>query len=270
MHKANLLTKPVDGIDLLHAHYQNHAFKAHFHLDYHVGLVESGQQVFYSNGVKHHTGPGCIQLMMPEQVHDSQTLRNESFVTRIFCISARWVESLTGESGFNRINSFSSSFVEDPALFHQLLSLHHSLQDMNIAQLARECIPLEVFSHLFGRYAKDRVKDEVSLGKQTISRLKDYTMANLQEKIHLQELAAMCDLSESQFLRHFKKATGLTPYKWLLLLRLEHAMSLLKSGLSSTEVAFLVGFYDQAHFIHAFQRNYGLKPRQVQQSRTQR
>jgi hypothetical protein len=65
MHKAKLLTGPIEGIDLIFAHYEDHSFKPHFHFDYHIGLVESGQQIFHSKGAKHHIGPGAIQLMMP-------------------------------------------------------------------------------------------------------------------------------------------------------------------------------------------------------------
>ncbi len=40
-------------------------------------------------------------------------------------------------------------------------------------------------------------------------------------------------------------------------------MKLLKAGISGTEVAHQVGFYDQAHFSKAFKATYGVKPSQI-------
>jgi AraC-like DNA-binding protein len=200
-------------------------------------------------------------------VHDSQTLKDGSFFSRIFCISPKWVESLTGKAGFSNVNTFNGSFVNDSHLFQKLLFLHRVLLDSNSSQLGRECAPIELFSDLFCRYSNGNIETGKYLGTKSILVLKDYIMTNLHEKIYLEDLARLCDLSKPQFLRHFKKSMGLTPYNWLLLLRLGRAMEMLKSGKRSTEVAYLVGFYDQPHFINAFQRTYGLKPAEVQRSR---
>ena len=84
------------------------------------------------------------------------------------------------------------------------------------------------------------------------------------KKISLKDLAKLCRLSESQLLRQFKRSTGMTPYAWLARLRLEQALVLLKSGKLSTQVAYKVGFFDQAHFVNAFRQAYGISPTQIQ------
>jgi hypothetical protein len=57
---------PIADISLIQAQYENHAFKPHYHLDYHIGLISHGQQVFNYKGSKHQIGPGFIQIMMPD------------------------------------------------------------------------------------------------------------------------------------------------------------------------------------------------------------
>lgn len=90
--------------------------------------------------------------------------------------------------------------------------------------------------------------------------LREFLLEQLDQPITLAQLAHLCDLSPSQFQRHFKATTGITPYAWLCRLRLEQAMKLLKEGYRGTEVAYQVGFYDQAHFSRAFKQTYGVVP----------
>ena len=88
-------------------------------------------------------------------------------------------------------------------------------------------------------------------------------MENLAQPVKLEELSQLCELSPTQFQRHFKAKVGLTPYAWLSRLRLECGFKLLKNGVSGTEVAHQIGFYDQAHFSKAFKASYGISPSKI-------
>lgn len=255
----------IDDVGLIHARYQDHAFKPHYHLDYHVGLIARGQQVFYSKGRKHQIGPGSIQIMMPDQVHDSQTLKEQGFATRIFSLSTDWLTALFRQQsrGVDELPVFNHC-IEDDELYQQLMRLHDGLYEDQVSQLAKECMPLEYFSQLLLRHCDGKPLPVTKIGSQQLRLLRDYLMSHLAEKIHLKDLAQLCQLSEPQLLRHFKRATGMTPYAWLACLRLEHAKALLLAGKSSLQVAYEVGFYDQAHFIKAFRQAYGLTPSQIQ------
>ena len=69
-------------------------------------------------------------------------------------------------------------------------------------------------------------------------------------------------LDRFRFLKLFKRSIGMTPHAWLLRLRLEKALELMKRqrDLSMTEVAHAVGFFDQSHFTRAFRHAYGVTP----------
>jgi AraC family transcriptional regulator len=76
---------------------------------------------------------------------------------------------------------------------------------------------------------------------------------NLAINLSGQRLAERCGLSVRQFSRDFRKATGLSPHKYLLRLRLVAARRLLmSSGRRLNEVALACGFADQSHFTRAF------------------
>lgn len=124
-------------------------------------------------------------------------------------------------------------------------------------------VSFEGFSTIVDRYAKFGSKTETQLGNQSIETLKEYLMENLDQAVRLEQLSELCDLSTTQFQRHFKNKMGMTPYAWLSRLRMEQSMRLIKSGVCGTEVAHQVGFYDQAHFSKAFKTTFGVPPSQI-------
>lgn len=252
----------IDDISLIDGHYQSFAFKRHYHLNYHLGLITDGNQQYFFNGASHHAGPGQLVIMPPDEIHDGQPAQ-QSYKVKVFSITPDWLTRQARElSGRGQI-SFPCHKVTDHQLFSQLSQLHSKLDDPRYPQLAKDSMPVEYFSRLLGNYSQLRPRQVVPLGSKELHQLRDYLMANLDQKISLDSLASLCDLTQSQLLRQFKKATGMTPYAWLARLRLEQAMALLKAGYRGTEVAHHVGFYDQAHFTRAFRLAYGVLPSEI-------
>lgn len=94
-------------------------------------------------------------------------------------------------------------------------------------------------------------------------RAKDLLMANLSSDIGLEALARECNLSRSHFARAFKVSTGLPPFRWLFLKRIECARELIAfSDLSLGEIAARCGFADQSHLTRTFVKEMGVTPSQ--------
>jgi len=71
----------------------------------------------------------------------------------------------------------------------------------------------------------------------------------------------MTGMSSARLTAKFKSCTGHTPYRYLLVQRLELAKRELESGhVSLSDLAIRLGFVDQAHFSHAFRRYTGKTP----------
>lgn len=260
---VNHQTTGIEDISLIDAHYRQFAFKRHYHLDYHMGLITEGQQEYYFNGTRYRAGKGELVIMPPDEIHDGQPQQDSGYKVKVFSITPDWLHKQADELGAKGQVYFPLHKVADNQLFFDLSQLHCKLGNPLFPQLAKDCMPIEYFSKLLTRHSQLRPKQAVPLGSKDLNQLRDYLMANLDQKISLESLAALCDLSPSQLLRQFKKATGMTPYAWLARLRLEHAMALLKAGYSSTEVAYRVGFYDQAHFVRSFRQAFGVAPSTV-------
>ena len=98
----------------------------------------------------------------------------------------------------------------------------------------------------------------------------DYMQQNFRKNLQMQELAKHARMTVSSFSRHFKAATGTTPGKYLLKLRLDEARQmLLENQLSISEIAFQTGFEDSNYFSRIFRIYSGMSPREFRNRNTQ-
>ena len=79
--------------------------------------------------------------------------------------------------------------------------------------------------------------------------------------VSIAEIALLCRLSLSHFVRAFSNTLGVTPYAWFMRKRIDHAEALLaNSNLPIVQIALECGFSDQAHFTKAFVKATGATP----------
>ncbi len=77
------------------------------------------------------------------------------------------------------------------------------------------------------------------------------------------ELLSIAHMSRSTLMRVFRRATGQTPIEYLVRLRIQKAMDLLRnSERTITEIAMDVGFNDSNYFARQFRRQTGTSPLQ--------
>ncbi len=84
----------------------------------------------------------------------------------------------------------------------------------------------------------------------------------------LPDLLKVAHMSRSHFMRVFRRATGQTPIEYLIRLRLQKAMELLRqSDLTITAIAMDVGFNDSNYFTRQFKAANGVSPSQYRNAR---
>ncbi|SHO58271.1 AraC family transcriptional regulator [Vibrio quintilis] len=263
MEKIQYCSTEIEQIRLIEADYQAFAFQRHYHLDIHIGLITQGEQKFFCRGAQHHVGQSQISIIPPDEVHDGEAATG-AYSVSVFSIHPEWFSQYFSERPVSQqLLSFKQSIIDDQAVFGQLSMLHQKLRQQNLSRLAKDCLPHDGFSELLNRYGQRQAEAPVALGCHSLDKIRDYMLAHLDQPVRLQTLAELCHQSPVQFQRQFKAKTGLTPYAWFTRLRLEKALRLIQSGMTGTEVAHNVGFYDQAHFTKAFKRAYGILPSSV-------
>ncbi len=89
----------------------------------------------------------------------------------------------------------------------------------------------------------------------------DYIYSNLHRRITAAEIAAAVRLNENYFSKLFKQETGMAVSRYILLRKIETAQNLLKhSDYSCAEIAELLAFSSQSHFISRFREECGITP----------
>ena len=126
--------------------------------------------------------------------------------------------------------------------------------DDALRQTALAAILLETLVELARSWKEDE--------KQTsLSRSLAYINSRYTERIKVEELAKLENLSPSRYQVVFKEKTGVPPLEYVLGLRLRHACGLLAStDMPIYRIAELAGYDDQRFFCRLFKRKLGITP----------
>jgi AraC-like DNA-binding protein len=100
-----------------------------------------------------------------------------------------------------------------------------------------------------------------SVAKNSQPSLTQIMETNFCFNLKLEEFAKMSHRSLSKFKSDFFKHYNMTPGKWLLNKRLDHAANLILTRESNiSQVSFESGFEDVSHFSRVFKKKFGIKP----------
>jgi AraC family transcriptional activator FtrA len=98
-------------------------------------------------------------------------------------------------------------------------------------------------------------------GEDAIARTMDWALERIAQPLPLEQLAAQAHLSPRSFTRHFRRATGTSPTRWLLDQRVRASLALLEgSDLAVEHVGDQVGIPSPAAFRRHFARAMGVSP----------
>jgi AraC family transcriptional regulator len=113
---------------------------------------------------------------------------------------------------------------------------------------------------LLARYtSQSRGPARGSLGKNVLERLRDHVLAHVDEPINVEELAKIACLSPFHFTRVFTRSVGMTPHRYVVHLRLQRAVDMVREGRSGlAEIAARTGFADQSHLSRWVRRVHGV------------
>lgn len=243
----------LDGLELCLADHVAFRYGRHVHLDYHLGLVESGAQNFIHRGSSSPLAPGQLSLLNPDIAHDGSCFGELGFRVRVFSLAPELMAALAEELE-QPPPFFGRPLLHQPQIYQQSLRLHRQLEQGAQAPEEAESQLLALLSGFFP------CRDQRPLETAVLGRLRDRLLAGLDQPHPLEQLAADAGLSRFQFLRRFKAAMGITPHAYLRRLRLEAAKKLLAQGRTVADTALAVGFFDQAHFHRAFVAAYRITP----------
>lgn len=155
---------------------------------------------------------------------------------------------------------------QDPLILGIMSSLKDELQSTHQRDnLYVEQLKTTLVFHLLKKYCGK--KPQIStytdgLSKSKLKHILEYIHSHIDSEIKLTKLAEMAGISQYYFCQLFKQSVGITPYQYVLQLRVERAKHLLKSQkMTICDVALACGFADQSHFTKHFRKLTGMTPK---------
>lgn len=123
-------------------------------------------------------------------------------------------------------------------------------------EIKASCIIMQILTELLlveSEKTKGESRTVYYKHDQQIEAVIDFIRNNFQKEINLSDLAAAACSSKYHLIRTFKRATGYSPYEYLIKYRINRAKDLLSTTFNSVEeVAEAVGFKSTSNFINTF------------------
>ena len=134
---------------------------------------------------------------------------------------------------------------------------------------------LQILYHMTRRFqASEVLRSEFVQRRQQadrLARLFEYVRINYAERITVDQAMKLVHMSQSQFMKVFKKVSGMTFVAHVTRVRVNHALRLLReTDLTIAEIAAKTGFPDQSYFDRRFKQAFGKSPRQYRSDLTKR
>ena len=246
-----------DGLERIEAFFDGKGYEMHRHDTYAIGLTLSGVQSFHYRGEVRHGLAGGALVLHPDEKHDGQAGTEGGFHYRMLYIEPALIQAaLRGRA----LPFVEGGLSADGRLMSAMARL--------LAGLDRALDPLE---------REDAVYDlalalaAASKGGATKApRIIDHRSAEIARSF-LHSRPATVDLATLERLtgrdrwslsRDFRSLFGTSPYRYLVLRRLDDARALMRAGSAPADAAIMAGFADQSHMTRQFKSAYGLTPSQ--------
>ena len=218
----------------------------------HLFIAEEGDVVVINSGVLHGI----------RQYGDTEPVYHLLMVSLDQLVSERGIQELKPvlEGRF----TFRSLIRGNTEMQDTFLRLFKELEHKHIGWEMASMGYLTVLLALMLRYQESGNQIVTPENRQYIDKIQPaivYIQKNYQQSLRVETLASACSLSPYHFSRLFRKATGYTPVDYLNRFRMQKAAAMLEiDGLSVTDIAFSVGFNDEAYFSRCFKNYMHLSP----------
>lgn len=253
---------PAAGVALLRASFAGLAYARHRHDTYAVCVTDRGLQAFDYRGAVRTSAPGQVVVLHPDEAHDGRAGSAGGFAYRIVYVApdriGAAVRALCGAG-------VPLPFVRDPVLASPALAravgrafqgfpapLEPLAADALVESLARGLVAAD--AAIRGR------RRRVALDPAALARTRDFLDAEKARVVRSAELEAVAGHDRFTLARAFRAAYGTSPYRYLLMRRLDAAREGVLAGRGLAEIALDAGFADQAHLTRRFKAAYGLSP----------
>ena len=246
------------GIYRIEAFFAGEAYAPHRHDTYSIGYTIGGVQSFDYRGEQSASLSGQVMVLHPDEIHTGQAGSETGFHYRMLYIEPALIRDALGPAA-SSLPFVKEAVLTDPRLWR---AVHAAYTDMGsiLEPTALDEIALFLAD---GLLAHDRSVKRASgniIDDRAVRLARDFLDANSDRTVTSGELEAVTGQDRFTLARQFRKALGTSPYRYLVMRRLDRARAAIEKGTLLTEAALMAGFSDQAHMTRQFTTTFGLSP----------
>lgn len=248
----------------------------HEHEFHELVVVFGGTGMHFSEDEEYEINTGDVFLVSPGNAHGYRDthkldLVNILYLPERFQISPMDLINLPGyhalfelEPKMRRQHNFKSRLTLDAEDLEKVKTLIALIQQEMASSIpGKHYMAFSFFMQLQCFIARNYSEIKSAEGKTIIgiADLITFMGHNLKKQITLDDLARKANMSKSSLHRNFIHATGESPIRYLIRMRVKKAADILRSGRENvSETAFAVGFNDSNYFVRQFRQVMGITP----------
>ena len=186
-------------------------------------------------------------------------------------IPPNWIAKCFPRQDPSSIEFFPATNRFDPLIFSVMSALRKEAEIGGLggrlfAETAANLIALHLIRHYSSAGSKWESYDRRQIANGHLEHAFEFIEANLDSDLTLDALANIAGMPISSFVRWFRRATRMSPHKYLMHRRVDRSLQLLSlSNLSISEIAYQLGFSSQSHFSTVFRALIGESPARFRQ-----
>lgn len=207
-----------------------------------VYYVHDGMALYEAKNQSHKMTPGNLYVLPDSVPYRTSRLGEKPFVCTYLHVSLHSVQ----------INGLIELPVTEGTSLYHYASLVQELINENKIDL------LEHVAEQIGTYCK--TSEYYTCFSEFLLTVRQYVYEHISEKITIEQLSALFHYHPNYFIDVFKRETGCTPYQYILKIRMQQALVLLRRNNNLTVAAQRIGYADAGSFTRAFVRFYGITP----------
>ena len=222
-----------------------------------IEYIMEGEGDIITNGKIYHAEKGDMYLLPKGSNHVYYSSKNNPWIKIWVQIKGRIAHSLIREYNLKEQILFKNLDGYD-----FLLNIHKIGKSDNLNAMEKHQKASLVFHELLLLMSNHNNNNNNNISDDC-KKIKNFIDNNYTSNITLETIAEEIHFSHTHIIRVFKKEIQMTPYQYLLNLRIDHAKHLLQNtSIKIKDICQLAGFFDQNYFSYIFKNKTGLSPKQ--------
>lgn len=256
--------------------YEQDSFLWHWHPEVEMTWIMSGEMEYHVNGKSYVLREGEGIFGNSNTLHAGYRIgeRECTYLSITFhprflygyessILQTKYVDFITEKDGWS-----SLPLKPEVAWQQEILACMKQLYAMSEApsadyELQTHMILMQIWQQLYQYFASQpEIEKKPQIHLQRLRDIISYVENHCTEEISLDDIAEAVSLCKSECCRFFKKHMNMTIFEYLMFLRIQNSLPLLRDGESVTKVAGMVGFSSAAYFGQIFKRYMKCTPRE--------